>query len=869
MFGRRPQRDFEDEIRSHLEMEVARLKALGMSPTDADRVAHRSFGNVGVAEDRFHDGQRFAWAEDAGRDLRLAWRSLLRTPGFLVAAVGTLGLAIGAVAGMFSVVNTVMLKPLPFPRSDRLVFLMGSAPGSDLPERYDLGNEFYLHYKEHSKLIDGVFSFGGGTSTLRVGDRVERIPMAWPSNDMYATLGIRPQLGRVPVSTDNDHVVVLSDQLWSAWFGRDPSVIGKWFFVSDSMKQVVGVMPKEFHFPDDNTMLWVSGEIRLSEIRAGNLGTPIVARMKEGVTTDQLAGELTRLTKQLPERFGGPPTYARIINQHRALVIPVVDRMVGPTLKTSLLVLLGAVAVVLLIACANVANLFLVRAESRRRDLTVRRAIGASRGQLVRFQMAEAFAVALASGVVALILAAVTLPLFLRAAPEGIPRLGQVALDAPTLAATFALVLLVALACGIAPALRASSPDLSALRDGGRGSTGRRDWGRDLLVVGQTALALVLLIGSALLVESFQRLRRVDPGYDVRDIYTFQYAPQQPGLRDGPSLGRLHLNFMDRLRALPGVTSVGVVNNIPLDEGTNTLRVRTEEMSGDTQPVLLDMNFAGGDYFRTMSISMLQGRTFSNEEAVTPNTNVVISRSAAERLWPSQNPLGRRIRPRFGNQDTLAFTVVGVVGDVKQNDWREAGEAIVYFPLTGPTARAWGMGSPAYVVKSSRAESLKREVRALVHEVAPEAPVYREFTMEFLARRSMLQLSFTTLTLGVVSALALILGAVGLYGVLSYVVAQRTREIGVRMALGATAAVVRRQVVSQGAKVVLVGVVIGVVAAFGSTRLLGTLLFGVKAVDPLVFAAMSVMMIGMGVLASYMPARRASAVDPIEALRSD
>ncbi len=869
MFGRRPQQDFEDEIRSHLEMEVARLKALGMSPTDAERVARRSFGNVGAVEDRFHDGQRFAWAEDAGRDLRHAWRSLLRTPGFLVAAVGTLGLAIGAVAGMFNVVNTVMLKPLPFAKPDRLVFLMGTAPGSDQPERYDLGNDFYLHYKENSKLIDGVFTFGNGTSTLRVGDRVERIPMAWPSNDMYATLGIRPQLGRIPVSTDNDDAVVLSDQLWSAWFGRDPSVIGKWFFVSDSMKQVVGVMPKEFHFPDDDTMLWISGEIRLSEIRAGNLGTPMVARMKEGVTTDQLAGELTRLTKQLPARFGSNPVYTRIIDAHRALVIPVVDRMVGPTLKTSLLVLLGAVAVVLLIACANVANLFLVRAESRRRDLTVRRAIGASRSQLVRFQMAEAFAVALASGALALILAAVTLPLFLRAAPQGIPRLDQVGLDLPTLAATFGLVLLAAFACGIAPALRASSPDLSALRDGGRGSTGRRNWGRDLLVVGQTALALVLLIGSALLVESFQRLRHVNPGYDVRDIYTFQYAPEQPGLRDGPSFGRLHLTFMDRLRALPGVTSVGVVNNIPLDEGTGTLRVRTDEMSSDAQLVRLDMNFAGGDYFRAMSIPMLQGRTFSNDEAVTPNNSAMISRSAAEKLWPNQNPLGRRIRPRFGNQDTLAFTVVGVVGDVKQNDWREAGQAIVYLPLTGPTPRTWAMGSPAYVVKSSRAESLKREVRALVHEVAPEAPVYREFTMEFLARRSMLQLSFTTLTLGVVSALALILGAVGLYGVLSYVVAQRTREIGVRMALGATAAVVRRQVVSQGAKVVLVGVIIGVAAAFGSTRLLGTLLFGVKAVDPLVFAAMSVTMIGMGVLASYMPARRASAVDPIEALRSD
>jgi ABC-type lipoprotein release transport system permease subunit len=292
-------------------------------------------------------------------------------------------------------------------------------------------------------------------------------------------------------------------------------------------------------------------------------------------------------------------------------------------------------------------------------------------------------------------------------------------------------------------------------------------------------------------------------------------------------------------------------------------------MSSDAQPVLLNMNFTGGDYFRAMSIPLLGGRAFSNEEAVTPNTNVIMSRSAAEKLWPGQNPVGRRIRPRFGNQDTLALTVVGVVGDVKQLDWREAVQATMYLPLTGPVARAWGMGSPAYVVKTPRAENLKREVRALVREFAPEAPVYREFTMEFLAHRSMVQLSFTTLTLGVVSALALLLGVVGLYGVLSYVVAQRTREIGVRMALGATAAAVRRQVVSQGARVVLVGVIIGIVGAVASTRLLGTLLFGVKAVEPLVFVAMSLVMLGMGMLASYMPARRASNVDPIEALRSD
>jgi predicted permease len=869
MFGRRSQRDFEDEIRSHLQMEIERLEAQGMSRADAERTARRNFGNVGVAEDNFYHGQRLAWLEDAGRDLRHAARALLRTPGFLVTTIGTLALAIGATAGMFGVVNTVMLEPLPFTKPDGLVSLQGTAPGSDLPERFDLGSDFYLHVKQRSKLIEGIFLFNGGTSTFRTDNRVERIPMSWPSNEMYAVLGVRPQLGRIPVAEDHGNAVVISDELWSTWFGRDPSVVGKSFFVSDTMKQIIGVMPRGFHFPSDNTMLWISNEVRLDQVRPGNWGTPIVARMKDGVTTEQLVAELTGIAKELPARFGGPPAYSRIIEKYHAVVTPVLERMLGPTLKTSLWVLLGAVTVVLLIACANVANLFMVRAESRRRDITVRRAIGASRAQLVRFQMAEAFVVALAAGVLAVVLSTVTLPLFLRAAPEGIPRLGEVRLDLPTIAVTFGLVIVVALLCGAAPALRASSPDLTALREGGRGSTGRRKWGRDLLVVGQTALALVLIIGSALLVESFQRLRHVNPGYDIKDIYTFQFAPDQPGLRDGPSLGRMHLMVMNRLRALPGVTAVGVVNNIPLDEGTSGVRVTAEGMPSESSGTLLSMNFTGGDYFRAMGIRLLKGRAFTNDEAVTPNSNVIVSRSAANKLWPNADPLGRTLRPRFGSQDSLTFTVVGVVEDVKQNDWRDTGESVIYFPLTGPSAGAWRMGSPAYVVKSPRADRLQREVRSIVREVAPEAPVYREYTLEFLARRSMIQLSFTMLTLGIVSVLALLLGAVGLYGVLSYVVAQRTREIGVRMALGATTSVVRRQVVREGTKVVLVGVAIGVIAALASTRLLGTLLYEVKAVDPLVFVAMSLTMVGIGVLASYMPARRASNVDPIEALRSD
>jgi putative ABC transport system permease protein len=800
-------------------------------------------------------------------DFRHAARGLLRTPGFLVTTVVTLALAIGAVVGMFNVVYTVLLRPLPFPESDRLVVVSGSAPGSDLPERFGPGQEFYLHYKERSQLLDGIFLFGAGTSTLRTADRVERVSMAFPSNDIYATLGARPAIGRVPAPEDEDRVVLISDRLWTGWFGRDPGVIGKSYFVAGAMREVIGIMPPDFSFPSEETLLWVSGQVRPAQVRPGQLGPPLIARVKPGVTREQLAAELTKLSKELPARFGGTPNYARTIEQHVAVVEPLLERLVGPTVTTSLWVLLAAVLVVLLIACANVANLFMVRAEGRRRDLAVRRAIGASRAQLIHLQLAEAAVVAAVAGVLAVVLSAATLPVFLRAAPEGIPRLGAVGLDAPTLVAAFVLVILAALACGAVPALHASAPDLSRLREGTRGSTGRRHLGRDVLVVTQTALALVLLIGSALLVQSFQRLRNVDPGYDTTDIYTFQFAPEQPRLTDGPSWGRFHLDFMDRLRALPGVTGVGVVNNIPLDEGTGSGRFFIDGMNPDGGGALLNQNFAGGDYFRVMGIDLLRGRPFTDDEAVTPNSNVIISQSTADRLWAERDPIGQRLRP--ANGPVQWFTVVGVVQDVRQEDWRRAGESAVYFPLTGPTPRSWSLGSPAYVVKSPRASSIAAEVRELVRQVAPEAPVYRDFTMEFLAGRSMVQLTFTMLTLGVVSGLAMILGAVGLYGVLSYVVAERTREIGVRMALGATAPAVRRMVVSQGAKVVVIGAVMGVAVALASTRLLNTLLYEVDAVNGVVFAAMSIAMVAIGMLATYLPARRASSVDPAVSLRTD
>jgi putative ABC transport system permease protein len=390
-----------------------------------------------------------------------------------------------------------------------------------------------------------------------------------------------------------------------------------------------------------------------------------------------------------------------------------------------------------------------------------------------------------------------------------------------------------------------------------------------VLVAGQTALALVLLIGSGLLMRSFWELRHVDPGYDTKDIFTFQIAPEGPHLPDGPAYARFNLTFMDRLKALPGVESVGLVENVPLNEGTASDRFRAEGTSveADSGP-LLQVTFAAGDYFKTMGIDLLAGRPFETNDHLSALPNVVLSRSAANLLWPDGNAVGKRLQRQDQNGWRTA-EVVGVVDDVKQNDFRQVPQPLVYFPLVGPTPRSWVISSPAFVVRTPRAEHIAADVRALVREVAPEAPMYRVFTMAGLARDSMVQLSFTMLTLGIAASLALVLGAVGLYGVVSCLVAERTPEIGVRMALGATAEQVRRLVVTQSTRVVAVGVVIGLAVAIAATRALSSLLFGVAAIDMPTFAGMSASMIAVGLLASYLPARRASRIDPIQSLRGN
>ena len=800
-------------------------------------------------------------------DLRQATRTLGRTPGFTFTAVLMLGLAMGVVTALFSAVNTVLLQPLPFAEPERLFYVSGEAPGSQFTGELGVSNELLVHYRERSKLIERAALYNWFTNTLRVDERSERLEMSLPSNELFTTLGIAPQLGRLPSADDTAEVVVISDRLWADWFGRDPKVIGRTVTLFREPREVVGVMPAAFRFPIEDTLLWLSRPVNAAQIQQpGRFGDSMLVRARPGVSAEALQAELTQLAAEAPARFGGTPAYASLMQQYRAVVQPLEQQLLGP-IAGPLWLLFVAAAVLLLIACANLANLFLVRTESRQRELAVRRALGAGRAQLVRLQLAEALLVSLMAGALALVLSVLLLPMLISLAPAGVPRLQQAALDATTLVFTAIVAVLSGLLCGVLPAWRGAAPQLARLREGGRGQTSGEHRMRQGLVIGQTALALTLLIGAGLLLRSAEALYRVDPGYDVPDVFTFQFAPEQASLNNPAAWARFHQDFLQRLATLPGVQTVGLVENVPLNEGTEVIRARTQDMGvSAAEGQVLNITYSAGDYFRAMGIALVAGRHFDAQDHAGSGA-LILSKTAAERLWPGRDPIGQRLQ-REGREEWE--TVIGVVEDVLQANFWTAPEPLIYAPLMGPTlATSWRVASPAYVIKSTRAESLAGDVRALVREVAPEAPMYRVFTLQGLVQDSLTRLTFTLMTLGLAAALAVCLGAIGLYGVLSYVVASRTREIGVRMALGAPATQVQRMIVRQGLAVVAIGVATGLVAAALASQALGSLLFGVQSVDLLTFISMALLMLCIGALASYLPARRASRLAPMVSLRRE
>lgn len=802
------------------------------------------------------------------RDFIYAGRSLGRAPGFTLVVVATLALAIGANAAIFSVVNAVLLEPLPFPDADRLVHIGGTAPGTDQPDELGVPDELYVEYRESAPALADIALYGTGSSTTRAEGQVDQLFLTQATPSFFTTLGAQPLLGRLPTDADDANVVVLSHWLWRTWFASDPSVINRSYTFANQTRTVIGVMPPEFRFPDERTAFWVPMVVRPAQVTPGGFGPRAVARMTPGTDPAALMTQLEPLARRVQQRLGGPAPYVRIMERHRPVVKPLRDEMVG-NMSRALWILLGAVAIVFLIACANVASLFTVRGETRRLDLAVRRALGARRGDLIRSQVTEALLLAAAGGTLGALLAWVGVPLLVRAAPDAVgggfgaapvPGLATAGLDPATLLFTVAISLFAAFAFGLLPALRYSGSRLGSLHKGGRGIVGGT-LTRDALVVVQTAAALVLLVGSALLMRSFWQLSHVDAGYDTDNIFTFQIAASRPDLNDRASMSRFQYAFMDRLKGLPGVESVGYVATLPLDEGASSANITTPalEASGAEAP-LVRVSGAGGAYFQTMGIDLLRGRYFDRVEEERGLPLVIISQAAAEMLFPGEDPLGKQVRPAAGNQTW--YSVIGVVEDVLIDDLRRGSpEAMVYLPAVS--------GSPAYVMRSARAERLDPEVRAIIREMLPASPMYRIFTMKRLAERAMADLSFTMMMVSLAAVLALVIGAVGLYGVLSYRVTKRAQEIGVRMALGAEAKTVRRMFVWQGGRVALIGIVVGALAAMALTRYIQTLLFGVPRLDMFAFAGTSAVMFLVALLASYVPALRASRVDPVTALRAE
>ena len=807
---------------------------------------------------------------DLWQDLRYGLRTLVRNPGFTFVAVIALALGIGANSAIFSVVNTVLLRPLPYKDPDRLVMVWEDDTKGGYPRDTPAAAN-YIDWRNQNQVFAGMAALADQSFNLTGAGEPERIDGRRVSADLFPLLGVEPQLGRAFTPEEDqpgaNRVVIMSHGLWQRRFGADGNIIGKPLTFNGASFTVVGVMPPHFQFPSREVELWVP--IAFTAQEAANRGRhylQVIARLKPGVTLQQARAEMNTIAARLQQQHPDQNTGLG------AAVTPLHEHVAGD-IKPALLVLLGAVGFVLLIACANVANMLLARAAARQKEIAVRVALGASRWRLLRQFLAESVLLAALGGGVGLLLAVWGVSLLKTFIPENISQVRAITVDAKVLIFTLLVSLLTGLIFGLAPAAHASILNLNeTLKEGGRdsaaGSRGNRI--RGLLVVGEVAVSLVLLIGAGLLINSFLRLRNVDPGFRTDNLLTMSVVLPQQKYPDRARRSAFYTELVRRVEALPGVKSAAVANWIPLvrqgDSIGFSIEGRPDPAPGQGKRPTVVTRVVHPHYFRTMGIQFLRGREFGEQDKVDSPAAAVISETMARRFWPGEDPLGKRITP--GRPDSTDpddwVTIVGVVKDVRQFELVADPKPQMYLSYVQA-----GFFAPRHLVVSTNVEplSLAATVRKAVWEIDKDQPVSDVSTMEDVLSESIARQRFSMLLLGIFAALALALAAVGIYGVLSYSVAQRTHEMGVRMALGAQRSDVLRLVVGQGLKLVLVGVALGLAAAFVLTRVMSSLLFGVSATDPTTFITISLVLTGVAVLASYIPARRATKVDPMIALR--
>ena len=886
-------RDRAEELRSYLDIETDENIARGMSPDAARRAAHLKLGNTVRIREEIHRMNTIGPLETFGRDLRLALRGMRRRPGFTLAVVLTLALGIGANTAIFGVVDGVLIKPLPYPNAGELVSIKHTAPGFGVPD-LRMSVTQYFTYREEGRAFQHLGLYGDGGTTITGIGEPEQARLLGLTVDVLPALGVRPQLGRLFTEADAKPgkgrfppVVILTDAYWKRRFGGDPAVIGRRLIADSDPVEVIGVMPRGFRFLDMEPAAEVIALAAFdrSRIAIGGFNASSLARLKPGVTVADANADIARMLPIWLNAWPTPPNTPGRQEYEKWRITPAVqplkDEVVGGV-ADMLWVLMATIGMVLLIACANVANLMLVRSESRRQEFAVRTALGARRGDIVREVLVESLVLSIVGGALGVALADAGLTVVVATAPTSLPRVEDISLDPRVVAFALVVSLVSSMLFGALPALKHAAQHGTPIAGGVRGaSTSReRQRTRNALVVVQVALALVLLIGSGLMIRTFVALMRVQPGFTPGDaVQTARVWVTPPQVPDPERVTRLQHEILDKIAALPGVTAAAFASAVPME---GPLRMWTQPVWVDGQrdtsgtiPPLRRTKTVSPGYFSAIGTRMIAGRDITWSDIYGRAKVVLVSENFARELWGSPAAaLGQRVRDSVPADADGWREIIGVVEDVHEDALYQAAPAFVYWPTMmenfgGNTL--FTMRAVNLVIRSNEAgrESLLSGVRNAVSSVNSSMPIFLVRTMKDLYDQSMARTSFALIMLAIAAAMALALGVIGIYGVIAYVVAQRSREIGIRLALGAAPAQLKRMFVRQGLMLTAVGAGAGLVAATALTQWMSSLLFGVERLDPATYVAVLGVLAMAAAMASYVPARRAAAVDPVETLTAE
>jgi predicted permease len=891
LFSRRQHYDdLAVSIREHLQERVDELIENGMPRAEAEQKARREFGNVTVLEERGREAWQWSAVETMLADVKLAFRRLRKSPGFTITVLLTLGIGIGANTAVFSVVNSVLLRPLKYPEPDRLVSLHQEAPGAAglaaFANGLRLSPSMYFTYSEHNRTMQSVGVWMRGTANVTGIATPEEVHTVHVTDGVLESLGVPPIAGRWFSHTDQDphgaRTVMLGYGYWQRRFGADRSVIGRTIQIDSQSAQIIGVMPRGFRVVNrDFDMLLPLRFERNNQPLAG-FGFEGIARLKPGVSISQANADITRMLPIWMDSFSnGPGIDSHLYEAWKITpsLRPLKQEVIGET-RDVLWLVMATIGLVMLIACTNVTNLLLVRADARQQELSVRAALGAGRGRMVRELLLESVLLGLLGGVLGVGIAYGGLRLLTAIGPTDLPRLSEISIDFTSLAFTFLLSLLSGLVFGSIPALKYSRvPGASLLSGSTRtASIGReRQHSRNFMVVAQVAMAMVLLVCALLMIRTFQTLRHVEPGFsDARHVQTMRISIPPSMVSDAVAITRLEEAIAAKLATIPGVSSVGFGESVPMDGlefGWDEVQVVGRSNDHTMLPLRLFNNVSPG-YFPTLGTRMIAGRDFNWEEIYASGHQAIITKNLARELFGTpEAAIGRHIQ-RFRGP---ASEVVGVVEDIRQNGVDQKPPAIVYWPVLtmefrgGKSSEVYGSPAVAFVVRSGRSGSAGffSELEQAVWSVNANLPVALIETMQDVYDRSLEKTSFALVMLAIAGSMALALGIIGIYGVISFAVSQRTREIGIRVALGAQRGGLKWMFVRSAINMTGIGVVIGAAAAAGLTQLMKSLLYGISPLDPFTFIVIPLVLIASAVLASYLPARHAASVDPVEALRAE